>query len=47
MRLAWPTSFEVVKEGSERLFYWVLDFYLWERAYEEWLSKYRITTEEL
>ena len=46
-RLAWLTSFEVVEEGSERPFRWVLDFYLWERGHEEWLSKYRITAEEL
>lgn len=45
-RVVLANSFKAV-EGSERLLCWVLDFYLWEMGWEEWLSKYRITAEEL
>lgn len=45
--LFWLASFQAVKGGSERLFCWVLDFYLWEMGWEGWLSKYWISAEEL
>lgn len=32
--LFWLTSLEAVREGSERLLCWVMDFYLWEMAWE-------------
>lgn len=32
--LLWLTSFKAVKGSSERLFCWVLGFYLWEMGWE-------------